>query len=348
MSSNRSIIGRREQEILTAIIETYISTGEPVGSRTLSRANREGLSAATIRNVMADLADVGLLEQPHTSAGRVPSIEGYRYYVEKMTGETKLTHEQEQNIQQVFHGTSDVQDFLERTSHVLSLISHGVGVAVAATGPKNALEHVHFQRLGDAKILAVVVTKSGLVRDRVVRVQREISQAELDLAGRFLNDNFRGWTMESIQRELARRIEEERSEYDKLMSSIEHLYKQGALDDAAAPDIFVEGTANLVLASQDSDRLRQLLKTLEEKQRIVELLSAYLDTRQEAVRVVIGLEEAMPDLSNFVLIGAPARSGEEVLGRLAVIGPTRMDYQHTITAVSYIARLFDKLLNDSE
>jgi heat-inducible transcriptional repressor len=346
--ANRPTIGRREQEILTAIIETYISTGEPVGSRTLSRANREGLSAATIRNVMADLADVGLLEQPHTSAGRVPSIEGYRYYVEKMSGETKLSPEQEQNIQQVFHGTSDVQDFLERTSHVLSLISHGVGVAVAASGPKNALEHVHFQRLGDAKILAVVVTKSGLVRDRVVRVQREISQQELDLASRYLNDNFRGWTMETIQRELARRIEEERSEYDKLMSSIEHLCKHGALDDAAAPDIFVEGTANLVLADQDSDRLRQLLKTLEEKQRIVELLSAYLDTRQEAVRVVIGLEEAMPDLSNFVLIGAPARSGEEVLGRLAVIGPTRMDYQHTITAVSYIARLFDKLLNDSE
>ena len=346
--ANRPTIGRREQEILTAIIETYISTGEPVGSRTLSRANREGLSAATIRNVMADLAEAGLLEQPHTSAGRVPSIEGYRYYVQKMSGETKLSAEQEQNIQQVFHGTEDVQDFLERTSHVLSLISHGVGVAVASTGPKNALEHVHFQRLGDAKILAVVVTKSGLVRDRMVRVEREISQAELDLASRYLNDNFRGWTMEAIQRELAHRIEEERSEYDRLMASIEHLCKQGALDDAAAPDIFVEGTANLVLADQDSDRLRQLLKTLEEKQRIVELLSAYLDTRQEAVRVVIGLEETMPDLSNFVLIGAPARSGGEVLGRLAVIGPTRMDYQHTITAVSYIARLFDTLLNDSE
>jgi heat-inducible transcriptional repressor len=346
--ANHPIIGRREQEILTAIIETYISTGEPVGSRTLSRGNREGLSAATIRNVMADLADAGLLEQPHTSAGRVPSIEGYRYYVQKMSGETKLSAEQEQNIQQVFHGTADVQDFLERTSHVLSLISHGVGVAVAATGPKNALEHVHFQRLGDAKILAVVVTKSGLVRDRLVRVDHEISQAELDLASRYLNDNFRGWTMETIQCELALRIEQERSEYDKLMASIEHLCKQGALDDVSAPDIFVEGTANLVIADQDSDRLRQLLKTLEEKQRIVELLSAYLDTKQEAVRVVIGLEETMPDLSNFVLIGAPARSGGEVLGRLAVIGPTRMDYQHTITAVSYIARLFDKLLNDSE
>ena len=132
------------------------------------------------------------------------------------------------------------------------------------------------------------------------------------------------------------------------MKSIEQLYKQGALDDVAVPDIFVEGTANLVVKEQDAERLRQLLKTLEEKQRIVDLLTAYLDTRQEAVRVVIGLEETMPDLSNFVLIGAPARSGGEVLGRLAVIGPTRMDYQHTITAVSYIARLFDKVLNESD
>lgn len=345
---NRPNVGRREQEILTAIIETYISTGEPVGSRTLARSNREGLSAATIRNVMADLADAGLLEQPHTSAGRVPSIEGYRYYVEKMTGSTRLSPEQEQNIQQVFHGTADVQDFLERTSHVLSLVSHGVGVAIATTGPKNALEHVHFQRLGDHKVLAVVVTGTGLVRDRVVRVEHELTQPELDLCARYLNDNFRGWTMEAIQRELERRLEEERSEYDKLLKSIEQLYKQGALDDASVPDIFVEGTANLVVKEQDAERLRHLLKTLEEKQRIVELLTAYLDTRQEAVRVVIGLEEAMPDLSNFVLIGAPARSGEQVLGRLAVIGPTRMDYQHTITAVSYIARLFDKVLNESD
>jgi heat-inducible transcriptional repressor len=346
--SNRPLVGRREQEILTAIVDTYISTGEPVGSRTLARANREGLSAATIRNVMADLAEAGLLEQPHTSAGRVPSIEGYRYYVEKMTGVTKLSAEQEQNIQQVFHGTADVQDFLERTSHVLSLVSHGVGVAIATTGPKNALEHVHFQRVGDHKILAVVVTGTGIVRDRVVRVEHDLSQPELDLAARYLNENFRGWTMEAVQRELGHRLEQERSEYDQLMKSIEQLYKQGALDDVAVPDIFVEGTANLVVKEQDAERLRQLLKTLEEKQRIVDLLTAYLDTRQEAVRVVIGLEETMPDLSNFVLIGAPARSGGEVLGRLAVIGPTRMDYQHTITAVSYIARLFDKVLNESD
>lgn len=347
--SNLAPIGRREQEILTAIVETYISSGEPVGSRTLARGNREGLSAATIRNVMADLAEAGYLEQPHTSAGRVPSVEGYRYYVERLSGTVQLSTGDEKVIEDVFHGTSDVQDFMERTSHVLSLISHGVGVAVATGGPKNALEHVHFQRLVDLKVLAVVVTRGGLVRDRLVRMPREVSQADLDLAARYINDNYHGWILETVQNDLVRRIEQERNEYDQLMRSLEQLAASGALSaTVGGQDVFVEGTANLVVREQDTDRLRHLLKALEEKQRIVELLSAYLDTRQEAVRVVIGLEEAMPDLSHFVLIGAPARAGKEVLGSLAVIGPTRMDYQHTMSAVSYIARLFDKLLNESE
>jgi heat-inducible transcriptional repressor len=342
-------IGRREQEILTAIVETYISTGEPVGSRTLARRNSEGLSAATIRNVMADLAEAGLLAQPHTSSGRVPSVEGYRYYAERLSGGATLKPDDEQTIQRYFHGVNEVQEFMERTSHVLSLISSGVGVAITSAGPRNALEHVHFQRLAGNRVLAIVVTRSGVVRDRVLRLAHDVDQGELDLASRYINDNFRGWMLEEVRRELERRIEQERSEYDQLMRSVAELYQSGALaaqDETA--EVFVEGTANLVQRENDSDRLRQLLKTLEEKSRIVELLSSYVDTRQEAVRVIIGLEETMPDLSSFVLIGAPARSGQEILGRLAVIGPTRMDYAHTIHAVSYIAKLFDKLLNDSE
>jgi len=149
--------------------------------------------------------------------------------------------------------------------------------------------------------------------------------------------------------EVARRIEQERSEYDRLMMSVEQLYRQGALaSDDGAQVVFVEGASNLVTGEQDRQRLQDLLKTLEEKQKIVELLGAYLDTKQEAVRVVIGLDEAMPSMRNFVLIGAPARIGGEVMGSLAVIGPTRIDYQHAMTAVSYIARMFDKVLNESE
>jgi heat-inducible transcriptional repressor len=340
-------IGHREREILTAIVETFIATGEPVGSRVLSRSNREGLSPATIRNVMADLSDAGLLEQPHTSSGRVPTTEAYRYYVEQISGEAHLSPGDETIIRDSLAGTTDVAEFLERTSRVLSLISKNVGVAVAVPGEKNALEHVYFSRLGDQKVLAVVVTRSGLVRDRVLRL--DISQDDLDAAARYINENFRGWTMTDMRAELQRRLEAERSEYDRLMQSLEQLYKQGALTaEAGVQTVFVEGASNLVANEQDRERLQEMLKTLEEKGKIVHLLEAYLDAKQEAVRVVIGLDEALPSMSNFVLIGAPARVGSEVMGSLAVIGPTRIDYQHTMTAVSYIARLFDKILNESE
>ena len=247
-------IGEREREILTAIVETFIATGDPVGSRTLARSNKEGLSPATIRNVMADLADAGFLEQPHTSAGRVPSTEAYRYYVEQLTGKASLSQEDQGMIQESLHGISDVQEFMERTSHVLSLISHNVGITVAIGGPKNALEHVYFSRLGDQKVLAVLVTRSGLVRDRVLRL--DLPQADLDAAARFINENFRGWTMEAMRAELARRLEQERSEYDRLMDSVEQLYRQGALAaDENAQVVFVEGASNLVTGEQDHQRL---------------------------------------------------------------------------------------------
>ncbi|MGZ4831898.1 MAG: heat-inducible transcriptional repressor HrcA [Terriglobales bacterium] len=342
-------IGPREHEILTAIVESYIATGEPIGSRTLARINREGLSPATIRNVMSDLCDAGFLDQPHTSAGRVPTADAYRYYVDQLSGEAKLSPEDQGVIEGALHGVTDVQEFMERTSHVLSLISHGVGITLTSGGPKNALDHIYFSRLGDKKILAVVVMKSGVVRDRVLRMTSDLAQADLEIAARYINENFRGWTLTAVQSELERRIQAERSEYDRLMQSLEQLYKQGAIGAEEVPHgIYLEGAPNLVTSEEDRQRLRQLLQTLEEKQQVVQLLNAYLDAKQEAVRVVIGLEEAAPYLRNFVLIGAPARVGEEVMGSLAVIGPTRIDYQHTITAVSYIARLFDRILNDSE
>jgi len=341
-------IGHREREILTAIIETYISSGEPVGSRTLSRLNKDGLSPATIRNVMADLVDAGFLEQPHTSAGRVPTAAAYRYYVDQISGKAILAPSDQSLISESLQGVVSIQEFLERTSHVLSQVSSGVGVAIGRPGMTNALEHVYFSRQGANKVLAVVVTRSGIVHDRMMRLENDLSQTDLDTAARYINDNFSGWTMDLVKTELARRIEKERSEYDRLMKSLEQLYKSGALAaEEPATNIFVEGVANLVANEQDRERLRDLLKTLEEKQRVAELLSAYLDTQQQSVRVVIGLEEAVPEMRNFVLIGAPAKVGDEMRGSLAVIGPTRMDYQHTITAVAYIAQLFDKLLNET-
>jgi len=334
--------GPREREVLNAIIEAYIITGEPVGSRGLSRGNSEGLSPASIRNVMSDLTEAGYLEQPHTSAGRVPTAEAYRYYVTQIANRSRNISDVDQGmIDQNLRGAGDLQQFMERTSHVLSLISQKVGVAVAG-GPKEVLEHIHFTRLEQNRVLAVVITKSGVVRDKLLRVDHELSPNDLEISARYLNDNFRGWTLDALRAELQKRIEQERSEYDRLMQSIAQLYKQGALGDDRQHDVYLEGASNLI-GNGDQQRLREILRTLEEKQKMAELLSAYLDANQETVRVVFGLEEFEPQLRDFVLIGAPAKQGGEVVGSLAVIGPMRIDYQHAITAVSYISQLFEKL-----
>lgn len=344
--SNPSNFGPREREVLDAIIEAYIITGEPVGSRGLSRANSEGLSPASIRNVMSDLTEAGYLEQPHTSAGRVPTAEAYRYFVTQIANQSRNISDVDQDvIESSLRGANNLQGFMERTSHVLSQISQKVGVAVAGCS-KEMLEHIHFTRLEQNRVLAVVITKSGVVRDKMLRLEHELSHADLELAAKYLNENFRGWSLDTLRTELQKRIEQERSEYDRLMRSVAALYKQGALaDDRAVQNVYLEGAANLI-GNADHERLRDILRTLEEKQRVAELLGAYLDANQETVRVVFGLEEFEPQLKDFVLIGAPAKAGGSVVGSLAIIGPMRIDYQHAITAVSYISQLFEKFAQE--
>jgi heat-inducible transcriptional repressor len=345
-------ISPRDRLVLNAIIELYIATGEPVASQNVARKleNKDGMSAATIRNVMASLGDAGLLEQPHTSAGRCPTASAFRIYVEQLNGSAKraavpLSQELKDQIEDSFMGVSSRAQFLERTSQVLSLISSGLGVAVEAQSETYWLDHVHFSRISSGRVLAVVVTKSGTVLDRILALDRDLSLQELETAAAFLNQNFRGWSMQNIRTELARMLEQERSEYDQIMHSIDQLYRKGALEQGAnEQSIFIVGVANLVAAHSDVERMRSLLNALEAKQRLVELLDAYVDARQQSVRVVVGLEETMPEMHNLVLIGAPARLGTQNLGTVAVIGSTRIPYQETINAVSFIAQLSGRIL----
>ncbi|MGB0125275.1 MAG: heat-inducible transcriptional repressor HrcA [Silvibacterium sp.] len=346
-------IGARERLVLTTIIENYIATGEPVASQALARqfGNQEGMSAATIRNTMAALGDAGLLDQAHSSAGRIPTARAFRFYVEQLAAParvTSLTQERREQIDESFTGVGSSQQFLERTSHVLAMISSGVGVALASTPEAQVLEHIHFSRLAVGRVLAVVVTASGMVQDRVLLLDRDLRLDELEASARFLNENFHGWSIDRIREELDRRIESERTEYDRLMASVNELYRKGALEgeNASGPVIFVEGVANLLAGEIDRERLRMMLTALETKQRLIELLNAYLDSRQQTVRVVVGLEEAIPGMHNLVLIGSPARMGAENVGTVAVIGPTRMQYEETMNAVAYIAQLSDRIFQD--
>jgi heat-inducible transcriptional repressor len=354
----------RQRAILTAVIENYIETGEPVGSGTIARLQHEeatGLSSATIRNEMAELAEVGLLEQPHTSAGRVPTAQAFRMYVEQLSGganpridAARLPAQSRMQIDSSFVGLAGTQALLERTSHVLATLSSGVGVAIAAAAEGDMLEHVHFSRLAPERVLAVVVTRSGLVRDRVLALDKDLTVGELEVAANFLNENFRGWSVERVRAEIARLLEWERSEYQKLLNSVQQLWVKTVPEAGISEQtVYVDGVANLVGTQavgshQDRERLREVLAALEAKQRLVELLNAYIDSRQESVRVVFDLDEHAPEMAGLVLIAAPARMGGESRGTVGVIGPKRMHYENTMNAVSYISRVFDRMMHPNE
>jgi heat-inducible transcriptional repressor len=344
-------ITSRQREILTAIVESYIATGEPVSSGTLAQsAFANTISSATLRNEMAELADAGLLDQPHTSAGRIPSAGAFRLYVAGLNGSGPAGKQRtalQSHIDTSFAGVAGASALLERTSHVLAALSSGVGLAMGAATATDLLEHIHFSRLAARRILAVVVTHSGVVRDRVLSLDHELSAVQLETAANFLNRHFRGWNIDRVRDELARRISQERSAYQQLVD-ITALWSRTVPADGAPmePIVFIDGVANLVGLPEDRDRLRAMLAALEEKQRLIELLNAYVDARQDAVRVVFDLDRQDPGMAGLVLIAAPARvsrSTADPLGTVAILGPRRMNYQSAIDAVGYIAQLLHRM-----
>ena len=340
----------RQRAILTAIVERYIADGEPVGSATIAASmGAANVSSATVRNEMVALAEAGLLEQPHTSAGRVPTARAFKLFVENL-GASALSARSRGEIDARFADVAGTQAVMQRTSHVLAALSSGVGVAVAAMPGGDQLEHVHFSRLAAQRVLAVVVTRGGMVRDRVLSLDADLSLPELESAGNFLNENFRGWEIERVRAELRARVERERREYQQVSAAAEQLWTRAVPDQpgmGGQQTVYVEGVANLVGShpmggTDDRERLREMLGAIEARQRLVELLNAYIDTRQESVRVVFELEEHAPEMAGLVLIAAPARMHGENVGTVAVIGPTRMQYERTMHAVGYVAQVLER------
>ncbi len=350
----------RQRHVLAIVVEAYIAEGEPVSSAAVARAlagSGGSVSSATVRSEMADLTEAGLLEQPHTSAGRIPSAQAFRLYVQELAGRAATRGTEEPGalpfklqtaIDTGLAGANGTEALLARSSGILAALSSGVGLAVGALATGDLLEHIHFTRLAERRVLAVVVGRSGTVRDRLLAVGEDLSTSQLESAANFLNEHFRGWQLERVRAELLRRIERERTAYLRMMEAAERLWTgavpahAGVLSEERV--VFVEGVANVVGLREDRARLRELLAALEAKQRVAELLAAYIDSRQESVRVVFGIEEQAPELAGLVLIAAPARLPGSLHGTIGVLGPTRMDYSATMGAVSYVAQQFDRVL----
>ena len=337
---------RRNRQILADIVRTYIETGEPVSSRAISQRFEEILSPATIRNVMADLEDGGLLYQPHTSAGRVPTAAAYRFFAQEIASQATLTVDDRDWIKREFAGAKTSAEITERAGHVLAEVSNGLGIIVSQPLGKTILEYTRMWLLPDGRVVVVLVSPGGNTRDKILRPHRMFSQPELDATADFLNRHYSGWTLESIRADLLQKLATERERYEGLVSGALTLCDPVALGDELSLHIHVEGTAQIVGSAEFADQaqLREVLAAIEEKHRLVTMLNACIET-PEPVYVQIGVKEISQAGENIAVISAPYMRNDEVQGSLGVLGPTRMHYERAMTAVAYVAQLFSEALS---
>jgi heat-inducible transcriptional repressor len=341
----------RKKEILATIVRMHISTGQPVGSFALAKQSSEGLSSASIRNLCAELEDEGYLSHPHTSAGRMPTDRGYRFYVDNFVGSARLSRSDAARIKErLLDDQSRVspERLMERTSQLLSQLSDNVGIVVSPSITKEALQHIDFVKLSDLRILVITVSGAGRVQDRVIRVDSEFSQDELNSTARYLEENFRSRTLAEIRDELVRRLTEEKALYDRLLRNAALLCSQG-LQEGDQPDVFIEGASNIVVKIDfgDAERMRALFKMFEQKSRIVKILNECIESAErEAVAVRIGSENRFADLRDCTVIASPCfYSGGAAVGSIGVVGPTRLEYGRLISIVDYVAKLFEQAMD---
>jgi heat-inducible transcriptional repressor len=332
----------RYQDILTSIVRAYIDTGEPVGSRTISKRRHNTLSPASIRNVMADLAEEGYLSQPHTSAGRVPTEKAFRFFVGSLAPRGVTTTESDRMTNE-FRALETVGERVERSSYILVELTRNVGIAAAIPELAQELDQIQLVPLSDRRVLMVLVTRDHMVRNRVVMLEEPTSPEELASICNYVNRNFSGWQLGTARRELLRRIENERELYHAAMHKLQMLSQKGLLDLDTSPHVHMEGASNLLGLDLHltREKMRELFHALEEKQRLMELLDRFLEQPPGELAVRVGLEQAHPAMKDLALIGMTIRMASGVPVKVAVLGPMRMNYERVIAAVLQTSRALE-------
>jgi len=347
MGAREDTVDERPREILKLIIRSYITFGEPVGSRTLSKVMDSKLSPATIRNIMSDLEDAGYLTQPHTSAGRVPSEKGYRFYVDNLAESGKLSKSDERYIGRMLAESETPEDVMARASYVLSTISKNIGIVIAPPMASTILKHIEFIDLGEGKVLVILVSKAGLLQRKLIRVADRYTQEELNRAGNYLVEQFAGRTLTDIRNDLLKKMQAERMQFDRMLSLLQAW--SGTLESDANPDaIYLQGTSNILSKPEfaDVERMRELFQMFEEKGRLVKILNECISSSPpEGVKIAIGSEMGVPGMRDFALIIASYAAADNTTGLLGIIGPTRLEYERSISIVGYLGRVIGEMIN---
>ncbi len=349
----------RGRSILSAIINEHFLTGEPVGSKTVAEkfARVSRMSPATVRSVMGELEELGLLEQPHTSAGRIPTDRGYRFFVDNLLGVLSISNEDLQRIGDEFGlnfgDHADAPDrLMERTSQLLSALSNNVGIVVSPSLASDRLQHIEFVNLSENRILVVLVSSPNIVHNRIIRLKVSFSKEELEKTANYLNAEFVGKSLSEIRAEILKLMHEEKALFDKLLQTAVILCSQSIEDDEdQRGEVYVDGTPNILTKGDfaDLEKLRELLSTIGERSRLLQILNECVHrdaSAQGGVQVVIGSENRTPSFRNCTLISAPYRIGDSsAVGTLSVLGPTRIEYARMISIVSYVARTLEMVMS---
>ena len=337
------MLDRRAQILLKTLVERYIAEGEPVGSRALSRYSGLDLSPATIRNVMADLEDLGFIASPHTSAGRIPTPRGYRLFVDTLLTTKPLDRVEINQLEDNFH-REHPQKLISSASQLLSELTHFAGMVVAPRRKSQAFMHIEFLSLSEKRVLLIIVTPDGNVQNRILLTEKAFSPSDLTTAANFLNKNYAGLTFDQIRRRLQDELKQHREDMTSLMTTALEASDRAITE--SSEEYVISGEKNL-LDSQDlasnMKRLRELFELFDRKTQIIQILDS--STRAQGVQIFIGGESGIAPLDECSVVTAPYEIDGQVVGTVGVIGPTRMAYERIIPIVDITARLLSSALS---
>jgi heat-inducible transcriptional repressor len=333
----------RNKRVLQAVIDSYIASGAPIGSTVLVKKYDFGVSSATLRNIMAELEELGYLTHPHTSAGRIPTDLGYRYYIDSLISIEKDADDFGDQLRQAppLHG-DDLHELMEEASRFLASLSQCAGVVVAPSEPEAKYKHIEFLRLHGSRVLIIFVTATGIVQNKLIDLDESIRQQDLNQFSAYLVDELERWTLTEIRQRLIEKMREEKLVFAQLMD--ETCKASEEVNDRENEMVYIGGASKMLENPEFAtvDKMRSLFKAFEDKYKLLRLLDR--SVAAEGIRVFIGSENTFFEMQGCSMVVSTYRASQNVVGTLGVIGPTRMQYKQVIQVVDYTSKMLSKLL----
>jgi heat-inducible transcriptional repressor len=339
----------RAREVLREIVIEHIASGEAISSRSLAKCGRFQLSPASLRNVMADLEDLGYLAQPHTSAGRVPTDRGYRYFIEYLMRSRTLSEQERASIDGQVRQATEIDQMLQVASRIVSSMSDQIGVVFMPTLLQFAIRSIDFVQVAEARILCVFVGMNGVVVNKVVETREPFTRDELQKIGRYITIEFGGMTLDAIRRRLIRMTEEERAQHDQMLQKTIHLGIDAVGEVVpVAHELYVEGAASILTKPEyaDAEAMRRTFLALQEKEKLVQLLESCLD--EDGLQILIGSESDFTQVHNFSIVARRYGTSSTPLGMVGILGPMRMEYARMAPLVDYLGRALSRKIEEEE